>query len=58
MFNEGQFLFFVNLVINRNYSFEGAFKINNVPLKEPRKETLLFNYKAIKINQTIEVRKG
>ena len=50
--------FSVNLVINRNYSFEGAFKINIIPLKEPTKETLLFNYKAIKINQTMEVGKG
>ena len=50
--------FSVNLVINGNYSFEGAFKINIIPLKEPTKETLLFSYKTIKINQTIKVRNG
>lgn len=58
MFNEGQFLFFCKLGNKQKLLFEGAFKINIVPLKEPTKETLLFNYKAIKINQTMEVGKG
>ena len=57
MFTECELQFiFVKKIINRKYSLEEAFKNNIVPFKRPiKKAELIFNCKAIKINQTMEV---